>query len=330
MIRLIVIVLVGALAWMVWWVTGHTAYERGLSTWIDQRRAEGWAADVASLTTAGFPNRFDTTLTDLRLADPETGIAWQAPEVQLLSLAYKPHQVIAVLPQEHVFSTPLGNFDIFHEDARASLFLKPETALGLDQAILILTDLQVKSDDGRRTALQSGRFAAESVPVAENTYRLGADIEALTPSSDVLRLLDPARVLPETVDNLRLDATASFDRPWDRFAIEDARPQPTRIDLTNLSAQWGTATFRAAGAVDVTPEGYPEGEITIRAVEWRKIVDMAVASGVLPESAADPLERALELMSGPRDTLDATLGFRGGFIRLGIIPIAPAPRLVIR
>ncbi|MEM6386984.1 MAG: DUF2125 domain-containing protein [Pseudomonadota bacterium] len=330
MIRLIIILLVGALAWMAWWVAGHTAYERGLTAWIDQRRGEGWAADVGSLETAGFPNRFDTTISELRLADPETGVAWSVPEVQILSLAYKPHQVIAVVPEAHNFSTPLGTFDIAHEDARASLFLKPETSLGLDQAILVVSDLRVGDRGDRDTALSSGRFAAESVPAAENTYRFGADLEGLQPSVDVLRWLDPARVLPETVENLKLDATASFDRPWDRFAVEDARPQPTRIDLTNLSAQWGTVMFRAAGAVDVSLEGIPEGEITIRAVEWRKILDMAVAADVLPEGVADTLERGLELMSGPRDTLDATIGFKSGFIRLGIIPIAPAPRLVIR
>ncbi len=331
MTRLIVIVLVGALAWMVWWVVGHTAYERGLSAWIDQRRGEGWAADVGTLHTAGFPNRFDTTLTDLRLADPETGVAWSAPLVQLLSLAYKPHQVIAVVPEAHRFSTPLGAFDIAHEDARASLFLKPETALGLDQAILILTGLDVDAADaGWDTQLSSGRFAVESVPAAVNTYRFGAEVDGLTPSAPLRRLLDPAGVLPETVETLRFDATAAFDRPWDRFAVEDARPQPTRIDLTDLSARWGTATFRAAGEIDVDAEGFPEGQVTIRAVEWRKLLDMAVSSGVLPESAADPTERALELMSGPRDTLDATLGLRGGFIRLGIIPIAKAPRIVIR
>ena len=330
MVRLIVILLVGSLGWMVWWVVGHTAYEKGLTAWVDQRRAEGWAADVGSLKTAGFPNRFDTTLTDLRLADPETGVAWNAPFLQLLSLAYKPHQVIAVFPQTHRFSTPLGAFDISHEDARASLFLKPETSLGLDQAILVLTGLELDADEGWTTRLTTGRFAAESVPAAENTYRIGGDIKELTPSTPVRRLLDPARVLPDTVDSLRLDATAAFDRPWDRFAVEDARPQPTRIDLTELSAQWGTVTFKATGEVDVTADGFPEGEITVRAVEWRKILDMAVVSGVLPESAADPLKRGLELMSGPRDTLDATLGFRGGFVRLGIIPIAPAPRIVIR
>lgn len=330
MIRLIVILLVGALAWMTWWAVGHTAYEKGLSAWIEQRRAEGWAADVGSLHTAGFPNRFDTTLTDLRLADPETGVAWTAPFLQFLSLAYKPHQVIAVLPEKHQFSTPVGAFDISHKDARASLFLKAETALGLDQAIFVFEDLQLEAEEGWTTRLTSGRFAAESVAAAENTYRLGADVAGFTPTIALRRLLDPARVLPETVESLRFDATTAFDRPWDRFAIEDARPQPTRIDLMELSARWGTATFRAAGEVDVTEAGYPEGEITIRAVEWRKILDMAVASGVLPESAADPLERGLELMSGPRDTLDTTIGFSGGFVRLGIIPIAPAPRIVIR
>jgi hypothetical protein len=330
MIRLIVVVLVGSLAWMTWWVTGHTAYERGLSAWIEQRRAEGWAADVGSLETGGFPNRFDTTLTDLRLADPETGVAWSVPELQFLSLAYKPHQVIAVLPAAHRFSTPLGAFDIAHEDARASLFLKPETALGLDQAILVVEGLEIDSDAGWETELASGRFAAESVPAALNTYRIGAEVDELRPSEPLRRLLDPARVLPDTVENLRLDATAAFDRPWDRFAVEDARPQPTRIDLSDLSARWGTAMFRAAGELDVAEDGTPEGEITIRAEEWRRILEMAVASGVLPENAVGPLERGLELMSGPRDTLDAKLTFRGGFVRLGIVPIAPAPRIVIR
>ncbi|MEM7718974.1 MAG: DUF2125 domain-containing protein [Pseudomonadota bacterium] len=330
MIRLIIIILVGSLAWMTWWAVGHTAYERGLSAWIEQRRSDGWAADLATLETVGFPNRFDTTLTDLRLADPATGIAWSAPELQLLSLAYKPHQVIAVIPKAHRFSTPLETFDISHEDARASLFLKPETALGLDQAILIVSDLKVGIAPGLETTLSSGRFAAEAVPAAEFTYRLGADIEAFAPSAALRRVIDPARIMPDVVENVRLDATAAFDKAWDRFAIEDTRPQPMRIELANASAQWGTATFRAAGTVDVTPEGYPEGEITIRAEDWRRLLQFAVASGWLPQSAADPIERGLELLADPRGNLDTTIGFRGGFVTLGIIPVAPAPKLVIR
>ena len=146
------------------------------------------------------------------------------------------------------------------------------------------------------------------------------NIQAKTPVENIVAM----------VEALRLDATLAFDAPWDRFAIEDARPQPTRIDLDDLSAQWGTATFRAVGEADVDAEGFPTGEVTLRAVEWRKILDMAVASGVLPENAVGPVERALELMSGPRDTLDATITFQGGLMWLGIVPIGPAPRIVIR
>ncbi len=330
MIRLIVVLLVVSLAWMIWWAIGKGAYEQGLAAWIDDRQGDGWAADVGSLETVGFPNRFDTTLTDLRLADPETGVAWRAPRLQFLSLAYKPHQVIAVVEGPHRFSTPEGAVNISHDDGRASLFLKPETALGLDQAILILSGLTLNADAGWTTRLASGRFAAENVAAATNTYRLGADVDGLEPARPIRRLLDPAGVLPDVVERLRLDATLTFDRPWDRFAIEEARPQPTRIELDEISATWGTAMFRAAGEVDIDADGFPTGSVTIRAEDWRKILDMAVASGVLPEEGLGPLERGLELMSGPRDTLDATIGFRGGLMRLGIIPIGPAPRIVIR
>ena len=59
MIRLVVILLVGSLAWMGWWAFGQVAYEQGLAAWVEERRDDGWVADYASLRTAGFPNRPD-------------------------------------------------------------------------------------------------------------------------------------------------------------------------------------------------------------------------------------------------------------------------------
>src|SRR6056297_3671249 len=127
--RLIIFVLVAAALWMGYWVIGATALERGLSGWIEQRRDEGWVADVAELDVAGFPNRFDTTLTDVAFADPGTGVAWQAPFLQLLALSYRPNQVIAVLPPEHRLSTPLQNIDITSDLTRGSIFLGASTSL---------------------------------------------------------------------------------------------------------------------------------------------------------------------------------------------------------
>lgn len=330
--RTIVIVLGIFGIWMVWWAVGQFGYQKGVQAWIDERRSEGWVADVAALETRGFPSRFDTTLSEVQFADPATGIAWNAPFVQFLSLAYKPHQVIAVLPKEHRFSTPLQTMTIAHSQAKASLFLKPSTSLGLDRARLVVDALEIGSNLGWDVTLREGRFAAEDIGL-ENTYRLGAEALELRPSQEMRDLLDPAGILPDAVEALRLDATLGFDSPWDRYALEDARPQVRTLDLSNLSARWGDITFRAAGALNVDPSGVPDGRITIKAVEWRQMLQMAVNAGVLPETLLTSAENGLGLLaalSGDPDTLDVPLGFANGRVSLGPIPLGPAPLIVIR
>ena len=330
MLRLVVILLVVSLIWMVWWAFGQGAYEQGLSSWLDDRQEEGWVADYTELKTRGFPNRFDTTINDVALADPDTGIAWSAPFVQFLSLAYKPHQVIAVLPNEHRFSTPFQTVTITHDDARASLFLEASTRLGLDRARIVASGLKALSSTGEDLSLADGRLAAEKLQEQSNTYRIGAELLGLVPTEDARRALDPGGLLPDTVTSLRTDAVLSFSAPWDRLALEDARPQVTRIDLKDLSARWGTVDFRAAGQLDVDELGVPEGQITVRAEDWRKILDMAQSMGWLPLGMRSSVETGLGLLVGPGDVLDVPLVFSGGVISLGLIPLGDAPRLVIR
>lgn len=331
--RLIVAILVVSGVWMGLWAAGSIAYEKGLNAWIETRRAEGWAADVAGLKVAGFPNRFDTTLTEVRLADPETGIAWSAPFVQFLSLAYKPHEVIAVLPETHVFSTPLQTMTISHDQARGSLFLEASPSLPLNRSVVEIDALDIASTLGWDVALEKGVFAAEKVAATEHGYRIGAQLEGLVPSLGTRRLLDPGDVLPDRIETMRLDATLGFTGPWNRYAIEIARPQITDIDLDDLSARWGDVTFRAAGELVVDEGGVPTGRITVKAVEWRRLLDMAIGTGLLAETFRPALERALGLMAsleGPPNTLDAPLTFEKGFVSFGPIPLGPAPRIVIR
>ena len=333
MVRVVVITLSFFCLWMIWWAFGQFGYQKGLEAWIDARRSDGWAADVASLETRGFPSRFDTTLTEVQLADPATGIAWAAPFVQFLSLAYKPHQVIAVLPDQHKFSTPLQTMTISHTDAKASLFLQPSTSLGLDRARFVVDDLTIGSNLGWDVTLREGRFAAEDMGEPDNTYRIGTEVLDLSPSQGVRDLLDPAGILPVAITSLNLDATLGFDRPWDRYALEDARPQVRTLTLADLSARWGDVTFRAAGDLSVDESGIPDGRITIKAVEWRQILSMAVNAGILPEAFVLTAERGFGLLatlSGNPNTLDLPLGFSEGRMSLGPIPLGPAPLIIIR
>lgn len=331
--RLIVIVLVCAGLWAGYWYVGATSLDRALTTWIDERRAEGWVADVGALEVRGFPNRFDTEMRDIDIADPETGVAWSAPFFQILALSYRPTQVIAVWPDTHRFSTPIQSIDIETEQARGSIFLEATPSLELDRSTIVVDEMRLSSSLGWVTSLREGRFATEQVAAKDNAYRIGIDLSGLAPAEEVLRVLDPAMILPRMVENLNLDADILFNAPLDRRALEDKRPQIVSLGLSNLSAVWGDVTFRAAGDIVVDNAGVPEGEFALRAVEWRKVLDMAVASGFLPQKFAPTVEQALDILartSGNRDTIDTTLSFRRGLMLVGPIPVGRAPRIVIR
>lgn len=331
--RLIVIVLVAAGAWAAYWAVGATALERGLNTWIDERRQEGWVTDVAELEVRGFPNRFDTELRDLRFADPDTGIAWSAPFFQILALSYRPTQVIAVWPNEQKFSTPFQTLDITTTQARGSIFLEATPSLALDRSSIVIDDLTLQSSLGWTASLNQGRFATEQVAARENAHRFGVEVTGLDPAQETLDVLDPAGIMPPTIDRLHLDADMTFDGPLDRHTLEDARPQITAIDLSDLSAIWGDVTFRAAGELTVAPDGTPEGSISIRAVEWRRILQMSVAGGLIPQRVAPSVERGLEFvagLSGRSDTLDFDVTFKNGITLIGPLPVGPAPKIIIR
>ena len=171
------------------------------------------------------------------------------------------------------------------------------------------------------------------LPIQSNTYRIGTELSGLKLPETLDRLLNRSGVLPEQVETLRLDAQLGFTAPWDLRAIEEARPQITDVALSDLSLMWGEVLFQATGDLVVDTAGRPEGEISIRAVEWERMLEMAVAGGVLDPGLARSVERGLNLLaglSGRSDTLDATLTFSNGLMRLGPVPIGPAPRLILR
>ena len=131
----------------------------------------------------------------------------------------------------------------------------------------------------------------------------------------------------------QISVLAGFDRAWDRAALEDARPQPTWIEIKLAEFAWGDLKLHAAGKFTVDSIGYPTGEITIRATNWREIIAIARQSDQINASLLDAMEQGLELLaglSGNPKTLDIPLNFKNGATRFGPVAIAPAPQLVLR
>jgi hypothetical protein len=331
---LLAVILIAALGWSGYWYIGQRGLQTAFSSWFEARRSEGWVAETSDLSVQGFPNRFDTGFADLILADPATGLAWEAPYFQLSALSYQPNHVIAVWPETQLIATPQEKFRVEARDMRASLRIAPDTRLAPRNVTLTAEFLQITPEDRPEeiSALTSLTLAAEQQET-DRDYRLGLAAEGLTLAPPWRDLLDPDGSLPAQISNLTVDLTVTFDKVWDRTAIEIARPQPTRIKVALADGKWGQLHLQAAGAVDVTPDGLPEGEITLKARNWRDMIALAQASGALREGMAQTVENGLDLlarMNGNRETLDIPLTFRGGRILLGPIPIGPAPVLRLR
>ena len=326
------LVVLAFLGWSGFWFLTARTIESTAGHWFDDRRVEGWAADYAALDVAGYPYRFDTRFSDLALADPGTGVVWTMPEFEVTALAYQPGHIIALFPAEQTLASPFNTLTVTNEDMRASARLSG-TTLALSESTMEMARVAATSTQGWEVTLDRGLLAARAVPDTAHVYDLYVEARDLRPS-DALRLgIDRDGRLPATFETFTLDARVGFDAPWDRFAVERARPQPTQIELKEMEARWGQLELRAAGTVDVAPDGTPEGTITIKATNWREMIGIGQALGTIPESAVPSLTRALEFMStlsGPANTLDIPLGFAGGFVTIGPIPLGPAPKLRLR
>ncbi len=331
---LLTLTLVAAAAWAGYWFLGANGAQSAFAAWFEQRRAEGWAADYSDLQVRGFPNRFDATFDNLTLADPGTGLAWDAPFFQILALSYKPNHVIAIWPNDQLFATPLGKYRVTSSDMRASAVFQPDTDLALERATLTASTLGIKPTSTQTPlAANTVSLAIERQPGDGKTYRMGLSADNLAPSVPWVRRVDPKGTLPETLSAFTADFTVAFDTPWTRSAIETARPQPREIRVKLAQARWGQLDLRLAGKVVVDDKGLPTGQITIKARNWRDILQLAVNSGALIESLASPLEDGLDLiaqLSGNPETLDIPLDFRNGRMLLGPVPLGPAPVLAIR
>lgn len=331
---LLAVIFLAAAGWAGYWAVGSRGLERGLTAWFDARAAEGWAVHVGEIDTVGFPNRFDTTLSDLELADPETGLAWSAPFFQILALSYRPHHVIAVWPDQQRVSTPNQKIDITSETLRGSVVFVPGPALALDRATVEFSTIGLSSTADWRAALGGGQLALRQTPLIENTYDIAFEARDLTLPTRFNEMLAQTGLTSDTAQGLRLEASVEFDRPWDRFAIEDSRPQPVAIDLRLARATWGELDLKLAGELQMDGRGRPSGEITVKATNWREMLDLAAQSGALPESLRGLVERGFETLaglSGNPKTLDIPLAFRDGQVVLGgLLPLGPAPVLRLR
>lgn len=332
-IRLLTIGLGLCLIWGLYWAGAGWWLQTSITTWFDEQRQRGWQADYTDLDLSGFPWRHISTLSLPALADPETGTAWRAQEITIDSRAIWPGDVtvrFADAPQTLSYFDQTLAWDT--QGLMADLKLKPGLSLELQDTALTSGPWNLSLAEtliARASTLTLSARQQEDPLVYTATLRA----DEFAPGDRLRQVARISRTLPETFDALMIEATVTWTKPWDRSAVETARPQPTYVDLQLADIHWGGLRLLAAGEFAVDAQGVPEGVITIRAENWRDMLVLAQDTGVMPAELASAAERALNLLEGlggNPNALDLQLNLRGGAIALGPIPIGPAPRLILR
>lgn len=321
--KLTILVLAVAAIYAGYWFVGASAAERAAKAAVSNMQAQGWSIEASDISTAGFPSRFDTTITDLTALSPDQRIGWTAPYVQALALSYKPNEVIIAFPAQHVLQLNGQDIALTTDGFRASASIAPAPSTPLAQATAELASARIAFTNDITLTTGKG-LAALRRSEGEASYDAYFDLRDIgLPTHLVAAMGDVAR----GISQITVDADVVLDRPLDRHAGTGSAPQLDAIDLTALTIQWGAMSLRGKGQINIDPSGIPTGRITLSLRGWDQMIDAATRLGLIDPGLVQTAKTMATTMALGSDTLDLPLIFENGLAFAGPIPLGPAPHL---
>ncbi|MCC5989005.1 MAG: DUF2125 domain-containing protein [Pararhodobacter sp.] len=312
------------LAWGGYWFVGARGLDRTVSGLLDANRH----VEAQGHRVRGFPNRFDLTFSEPRIA--ATGLTWQAPFVQVFALSYRPHHLIVVFANDQLFEIGGEAMTLHSADMRASLVMEPGLSLPLERLVLVIEnpEASLNTQTHRADALRLGSNAQ-----SPERHEFAIQIEAAFPDAGMMNALDPGAHWPRRFDAMRIEGVAAFDRPLDRAALEGGLPELVDMVFTGARVIWSegeTVTdIAASGELRADSRGRLNGEVTLDIRNWRALMRRAGEAGLMPAEHAFLIEMALSGMVDPEnpDRLEAPITLRDGDILLGPVILGSLPPL---
>ena len=309
--KLLFVIVAAALAWSGYWFFQANALKTAIDDWKAREIAAGRDVSYSDVTVAGFPNRLDTTFTDLVIANPDTGWSWSAPQFQILRMVYSDRQMIFAFPNSQQITNGSNNWTITSERLLASFRRDGDDAL--IRFIAEAPFLNIESSDGTSTALAAVNFAIEQTDVEPGLYRAILSADAAARSDEA------------TVDGLTAQSELRFAAP-----LTPGKDRPTIQQINLKSAEYGLGDTRITldGEFDVDKRGRLTGDLAFETENWRALLEQAQDEWGLGRDGVRFLNDVLTLVAslqGNRDQLNVKLRLNKGVVSLGPLPVGQIP-----
>lgn len=328
--KLIVLVVVSALLYGGYWFVGRSQIEARLTEALAEVNDGPYGLSYDTLQTRGFPSRFDTTITNLAFTDFTTGTAWAADVFQLLALSYRPNEVIAIFPASQSMRLSGVTYQIETADMRASGRVRPSATLAFDNATITMDNPRITPDGGETLEMASVLAAMRLTPETTQTYDLYLEARTIALPDSWRRLIDPGRLQPEFLQNLRIDTDLFLTAPIELNGNGTTAPEVETLGIQEIALTWGEMSASAIGTLTPDASGVLTGSITVSARNWQQGLDLAVANGAVNADrrllVTEILNNLDETPDFP-DTLTVTVTFAEGQMAVGGFGLGQAPRI---
>ncbi|MEP5761687.1 MAG: DUF2125 domain-containing protein [Litoreibacter sp.] len=309
-----------ALLWGGYWFVGASQLEKALVANLDDKSHGSVSTSYSDIAVRGFPNRFDTTLTDLEIESHDEPVTWSIPFLQILALSYNPGHLIAVWSQDQSVTLPDQVIDLNVESLQASAVFENITRINLARATLVGGAMKFRSsaDWGIDVASLSTSLRQKNIP---ETYDLALDTTGISVPDLGL----------SANEALNADAriTVELARPLDRDL--DSQQAVKSISVSRVQITQGDSTINVTGELPVDDFGVMDGELTVQVSNWQKILMRLTSAEVLPTDVADNLTTLINLFAldpNDPDNLNLVISIKQGNAFFGPIPLGTVPKLV--
>ena len=303
---------IAALLWSGYWLFGSRQATAEVRAWFDSRATDGWTANFGELSTQGYPNRFDTTITAPEIAVPSGAVRWKTPFIQILRLSYKPEHAILIFPGSQTVFVAGQKIAVSSDRFRASTVFEQAEITVLDRANL--------EADG--VNFQIPLFGEINIGKALVAIRKTSALASAHDFAIELRDIDGLNGL--AVKTVAIDATAKLNAPLGLDVFNAGGIDVTEITFRRLQLGSDAFDISASGSLIMDSIGLPSGTLDLKIRNSAEVVQLATGLGLMtPENRAS-IEAELTRVTNAQDTaepIELQIEVRRGALFLGAVQL---------